>query len=224
MHDAGGVLARARQAQTDAGDQVVARAPFAQDARAAQQREGERRERGHVVEREVRVEDGQEGDRLDGGGEQADATSEQPRAGGIQQPQGDRRRAGRRRRARACRRSAGCSSKARRTPARPPYHDGEQVVQQIGEGGRVGEVVRVEAGVLEHRDGTRHEVVTLVGVVDVGQPLPHSPQAQREAAARVPAARPGQAQRRERRCAAADCWRGRCDCSAVRIHRVVGLV
>ena len=197
--DSGGVLAGARQAQTDAGDQVVARAPFAQDARTAEQRERERRERGHVVERQVRVEDGQEGDRLDGGGEQADATPEQPRAGGIQQPQGtDAEQGGGYARERVD--VGGVLLEGAQDPLSPAVPRVEQVVQQIGEGGRVCEVVRVEAAVLEHRDGARDEVVALVGVVDVGQPLLYAPQAQREAAAEHQR-EPGQAQRRERRCA-----------------------
>ncbi len=66
------LLAHARP-RPDARDQVVADAPFAQHARAAEQRQRERRERRHVVEREMGVEDGQEGDRLDRGSEQADA-------------------------------------------------------------------------------------------------------------------------------------------------------
>ena len=65
-------------------------APFAQHAGAAEQRQRQRRERGHVVEREVRVEDGQEGDRLDRRREQPDGAAEQPRAGQVEQPQRER--------------------------------------------------------------------------------------------------------------------------------------
>ncbi len=84
--DPGGVLAGTGESQSDAGEQVVADAPFSQYPGAAEQRERQRGERGHVVEREVRIEDGQEGDRLDCGGEQADGAVEQARAGRVEQP------------------------------------------------------------------------------------------------------------------------------------------
>ena len=100
---------------------------------------------GHVVEREVRVEDRQERDRQQRRGEQADAAVEQPRAGEVQQPHGERADDGGGDarddedlgRVRSRRRST--------TPARPPNHDREHDVQQVRVGGRVDEVVRVPA-------------------------------------------------------------------------------
>ncbi len=179
--DPGGVLARAGEPQADPRQQVVAQSSFAQHARAAEQRQGQRRERRHVVEREVRIEDGQERDRLDRRRQQADAAAEQARAGRIQQPQrgaaehgggdaGERVHLGRVVRERVHR------------PRRAAVGEREQEVQHVGERGRVFEVVGVEAVVFEHRDRARQEMVGLVGVVGVRQPLAHAPQAQHEAA------------------------------------------
>ena len=56
---------------------------------------------------------------------------------------------------------------------------GEDEPQQVGVGGRVGEVVGVPAE-REHPDRARHEVGVLVGVVGVGKALADAPQAQAE--------------------------------------------
>ncbi len=74
---------------------------------------------GSVVERQVAVEDGQERDRLDRGGEQAERPPEQTRAGQVQQPQRDRaeHRDGH---ARERVELSGCSANARTTPCGPP--------------------------------------------------------------------------------------------------------
>ncbi len=98
----------------------------------------------------MRVEDGQERDRLDRGREQADRAAEQARAGRIQKPQ--------RSHAEHC----GGDARKRVTPsrvlregvhraARASVGEREQEVQHIGERRRVGEVVRVEAVLFEHR-------------------------------------------------------------------------
>ncbi len=58
------LVAQARPSPTP-GEDVVAHPPASQHARAAQQRERQRSQRRHVVERQVRVEDRQEGDGLD---------------------------------------------------------------------------------------------------------------------------------------------------------------
>ena len=94
QHDAAGVLRRARQPEPDAGEQVVAQAPLAQHARGAPQRQGDRRQRRHVVERQVRVEDGEEGDRQQRRGQQARGAAEELGARQVQQPH--RQRADRR--------------------------------------------------------------------------------------------------------------------------------
>src|SRR4029077_5455661 len=86
--DPGRVLAGTGETEADARQQVVALAAFAQHAGGAEQRERQRRQRGYVVERQVRVEDGQEGDGLDRRREQPDRAAEQARTGRIQQPQG----------------------------------------------------------------------------------------------------------------------------------------
>ena len=64
-HDPRRVLGRTRQPETGARQQVVADAAFAQHPRRPQQRGGQRRQRGDVVEGQVGVEARQEGDRLD---------------------------------------------------------------------------------------------------------------------------------------------------------------
>ena len=61
-------------------------------------------------------------------------------------------------------------------------------MQQVREGGRVGEIVRVERALLEHFDRVRHEVLGLVGVVRIGKALPHAPQAQPDGSVNDPAA------------------------------------
>jgi hypothetical protein len=124
----------------------------------------------------VRVEDRQEGDGLDRRREQADAAAEQARTGRIQKPQ----RRGAEHGGGDARERVDVAGVQREglLHARPtPVEEGEQEVQQIGERRRVGEVVRVQV-VPEHRHRARHEMVGLVGVVNVGQPLPDAPQAQ----------------------------------------------
>ena len=143
QHDPAGVLRRARQAEPDAGHGVVAPPAEAQHARDAPQRQADRRQRRHVVERQVRVEDRQEGDR-----------------------EASRRRAARcggRPAARPARYSSQTATRpqqrgeharddqdlgrVRREGVRhalaPPEPDREHDVQQVRVGGRVDEVVRV---------------------------------------------------------------------------------
>ncbi len=169
-HDPAGVLARASQPQADAREQVVARASFAQDAGAAEQRERDRCERRHVVEREVRVEDRQERHRLDRRRQQADRAVEQPRARQVKQPQRQRpqHRSGD---TREREHALGVVLVGMDGAARAAVGDGQQSVQHVGERRRVGEVAGVERSVLEHFDCVREEVVGLVAVVRVGQPL-----------------------------------------------------
>ncbi len=178
--DPGRVLRRARQAQPDPGQRVVAHAAFAEHASAAEQRQRQRRERRHVVERQVRVEDRQERDRLDRRRQQAHGAAEQARARPVQQPQrehAERARGDARERVHLARVIREGVAHA----ARAAVGDREQVVQHVGEARRVGEVVRVQV-VPEHRHRVRHEVVGLVGVVRIRQPLSHAPQAQPEPA------------------------------------------
>ena len=178
QHDAGRVLARARQAKPDPRQQVVARAAFAQHSRTPQQRQRQRRQRGHVVKRQMRVEHRQERDPLDGRREQPDAATEQARPGHVQQPQRQRAEQGRRHSRERVHVRRVCRDRLL-DAGRPTVGDGEHVVQQVSVGGRVGEVVRVQA-VPEHRDRVRHEVIGLIRVVGVGQPLPDAPQSQPE--------------------------------------------
>ena len=178
QHDPRGVLARARETEACPGEQVIARAAFAQDACGAEQRQRQRRQGRHVVERQMRVEHRQERDRLERGGEQARAARQQPRAGHVQQPQRhDAEHRGRDPRQRVHLAGIGVERMQGALAAAVP--DREQDVQQIGERRRVGEVVRVQTA-FEHLHRTRHEVVGLVGVVHVGKPLPDAPQAQRQ--------------------------------------------
>ena len=180
-HDPRGVLARAREAEACAGEQVIARAAFAQDACGPEQRQRQRRQGRHVVERQVRVEHRQERDGLERGGEQAGAARQQARAGRVQQPQrGDAEHRRRDPRQRVHLAGIGVERVQRALAAAVPER--EQEVQQIGERGRVGEVVRVQAA-FEHLHRARDEVVGLVGVVHVGKPLPDAPQAQRQSPA-----------------------------------------
>ena len=96
QHDPARVLRRAGQAEPEAGPDVVPDPPVAQDARRAPQAEADAGQRRHVVERELGVEDRQEGDREDAGRQQPDAAVDEPRAGEVQQPDGDRAAAPRR--------------------------------------------------------------------------------------------------------------------------------
>ena len=160
------------------------------------------------------VEDRQERDRLDRRREQPDARGRTGARRSRTAATARACRAPRRRRARACRRRSGCSASAWRDAGAAAVGEREQVVQQVGEGRRVGEVVRVEVVLREHRDRPRHEMVGLVGVVDVGQPLANAPQAQAESRRGAPPRAPARPSRRgiPRRCP---------DRSAVAIDRVV---
>jgi hypothetical protein len=133
----------------------------------------------------MRVEDGQERDRLDRRREQADGTVEQPRARYVQQPQ--RRRAEQRGgHAGEGVDPGGVQRERADRPGCAPIPEREQEVQQVRERGRIREVVRVERPLLEHFDRVRHEMLGLVDVVRVGQPLPHTPQAQPQARRAAP--------------------------------------
>ncbi len=177
-HDPAGVLRRARQPEPDAGEQVVAQASLAQHAGGAPQREGDRRQRRHVVERQVGVEDGQEGAREQRRGQQADGAAEELGAGQVQQPHRERadRRGGQARDDEDLGRVGGERLRHARAPAEP---DVEDDVQQVRVRRRVDEVVRVPA-VAEEADRVGDEVRVLVGVVGERQPLLDAPHAQAE--------------------------------------------
>ena len=172
------VLGRARHAEREAGDRVAAVAVVAVDRRDAQQRQADRRQRRHVVERQVGVVHGQERDRQQRARDQARRPAQQAAPGPRQQR--DRARPEDRgddprglEHARAVGRH--------RLPHPGPAAEAqvEDDVQQVRVGGRVDEVARV-VGVPEHPDRARHEVGVLVGVVDVGQAVGDPPQAQHE--------------------------------------------
>ena len=177
-HDPAGVLRRARQPEPDAGEQVVAQASLAQHAGGAPQREGDRRQRRDVVERQVRVEDGQEGAREQRRGQQADGAAEELGAGQVQQPHRERadRRGGEARDDEDLGRVGGERLRHARAPAEP---DVEDDVQQVRVRRRVDEVVRVPA-VAEEADRVGDEMRVLVGVVGERQPLLDAPHAQAE--------------------------------------------
>ena len=177
--DPAGVLRRRRQPEPEAGDRVVAPAAVAEDAHRAPQRQAHRRERRGIVERELAVGHRQERDRHHGGGEQARAAVEQPRAGEVEQPHGER------------------AEDRRGEPGEHPDLGGvgrvvqvidgiasaepqlQQPGEHVGEGRRVAEVLRVQVAA-EHRDRVGHEMLGLVDVVDPRQAAAQSPHAQRE--------------------------------------------
>ena len=173
-----------------AGDRVAAVAVVAVDRRDAQQREADRRQRRHVVERQVRVVHGQERDRQQRARDQPGRAADQAAPGPRQQ------------RDRARPEDRGDDPRglehARAVGRHRLPHPGaaaeaqvEHDVQQVRVGGRVDEVARV-VGVPEHPDRARHEVGVLVGVVDVGQAVARSPtgaaRAPRRRSRRPPAA------------------------------------
>jgi hypothetical protein len=178
QHDPAGVLRRARQPEPDARHGVVAPAPEAQDAGDAPQRQAQRRERGHVVEREVRVEDRQEGDREDAGGEQSRAPVDQPGAGEVQQPDGHGAQQ-RREHPGDDPHLGGIGREGLRHALAPAEPDREDDVRQVRVGGRVDEVLRVPV-VPEEPDRAGDEVRVLVGVVGVGKAVLDAPDAQQE--------------------------------------------
>ena len=106
---------------------------------------------GSVVQRQMRIEDGQKRDRLDRGREQADAAIEQTRARRVQQPQRSVPSTPRRSHARACTRPAGERRTCAAPPTRPRTRRRRGRCSTIGERRWVGEVVRVQI-VSEHRD------------------------------------------------------------------------
>ena len=119
------------------------------------------------------VEDGQEGDRHDGGGHESHAAIKEARADEVDEPD--------RSCAEQCGQDAchgeGLAGVAREVcnciPAEEPK--GEDRVDEVREGGRVLEVVRVVA-ILEEADRPRDEMSAFVAVVDVGKAVADSPQ------------------------------------------------
>ena len=206
QHDPARVLRRAGQAQAQPGPDVIPEPPVAQDPRRAPQAEADAGQRGHVVERELGVEDRQERDREDAGRQQADAAVDEPRAGEVQQPDGDRaqHRGDRARDDPDLRRIGGEGVRDAGAAAVP---DAEHEVHEVRVGRRVDVVVGVPV-VAEQADRAGHEVRVLVGVVGVGQAVAVAPDAQQEgeqqqradrgAPDQPLAARPAQGQARRR--------------------------
>ena len=178
QRDPAGVLGRRGEADAEPGDHVVAPASPPEHPGDPVQRQGDGRQRRHVVERKVAVEDRQEGQTEDRRRQQPDGPVEEPRAGQVGEPYRGR-------------------AEHRRDDPRDHEHLGriggvgaddgvcapepqlEHDVQQVGIRGRVEEVVGVEI-VREEGDRPRNEMRRLVNVVAVGQTLPDSPQAQHE--------------------------------------------
>ena len=182
-HDPAGVLRGGGQAEPEAGDQVVAVAPEAQDSRGAPERQADRRQRRHVVERQVRVEDRQERDGEQPGRQDPHAAVEQALAGQVQQP--DRERPHDRRRDARDDEDLGGVGRVGlvdAVAAAEPHREDD--VQQVRVGRRVDEVVRVPA-VPEQADRLGDEVRVLIRVVGVGQPVLDPPDAQDERAERA---------------------------------------
>ena len=87
-HDSGRVLGGARQTEGGPGEQVVADPPFPEHPRGPEQRGRQRRQRGHVVQRQVGVEGRQERHRLDRRRQQPGRPPDQAGPDEVQQPQG----------------------------------------------------------------------------------------------------------------------------------------
>ena len=176
--DAPGVLRRRCDSQAEAGERVIAPARGAKDAGGGPQRELERDERRDVVERELGVEDRQEGDRHQRRGEQCDAPLEKTLRDEVEEPDGEHteQRGEDPREHPDLGRIHGERMRERRTAAEVQLEDDRQHVR---EGGRVVEIVGI-ALVAEQRDRVRHEVLVLVGVVDVGQAALDAPEAQQQ--------------------------------------------
>ena len=175
-HDPGRVLGGDGNAERRPGERVVGQAAVAVDAGDADQAQAQRRQRRHVVDRQVGVVDGQERDRQQRPRHESDAQVEQPPAGPDEKA--DRRRAEHgaqhaRQREHAARVGGeGVAERLAPAPARP-----EGDVEQVGEARRVDEVLGVQR-VAEHPDRARHEVRVLVGVEDVRQTVVDPPQPQ----------------------------------------------
>ena len=153
-------------------------APIPEDAGGGPEGQLDRDQRRHVVQRELGVEDRQERDRHQRRGQQRDAALEEALRDQVEEP--DREHA------------EHCGEHARDDPDLGRI-DGEGVGQrgpaaevdlvddrqQVGVGRRVIEIVGI-AVVGEQRDRMRHEVLVLVGVVDVGQAALDPPQTERQ--------------------------------------------
>ncbi len=180
-HDPGRVLGGARQTEARARQQVVAEPSFPEHPRGPEQRGRQRRQRGHVVQRQVRVEGRQERHRLDRRRQQPGRPPDQAGTDEVQQPQGER--------AEDRRGDAGQFVDRRRVvleaaddAAAAPVGDREQEVEHVREGRRVGEVVRVQRPLAEHPHRPRDEVIGFVDVEHEREPLAGAPQPQREPA------------------------------------------
>ena len=178
--DRRGVLRRHGGARGGAGEGEVPPASVAVDAGDAIEGERCRRERRRVVEREVRVEDGHEGDGDQRGAQEADAAvAEELRAREVGPPDRQRAQDGA---DDACDDVdlGGVGGVGPRGCIAAAEPDAEDEVEQVRVARRVDEVERVE-GVPEEPDRARDEVRVLVDVVGVGQALLDPPQAQAQA-------------------------------------------
>ena len=174
--DRPGVLGRRGQPDADPGQHVVAPGAVAQHPSHSVERERDRRERGDVVEREMAVEDRQEGQPEDRRAQQRDRLVEQALAGQVGQPH--------RHRPQYRGDDAGHQvhlggvrdvGPAGRVGASEPQLEDE--VQEVGVRGRVEKVLGVVV-MAEERDCPGDEMRRLVRVVAVGQPLLDPPEAQ----------------------------------------------
>jgi hypothetical protein len=158
---------------------VAAASPSpAQDRRGADQRDRRRRHRRHVVERDVGVEDGQEGDRHQQGRQQRDqhVVEEAPRG---EEDEGDRAGSDHRggeaggEEEIAAGREVDVLQRGAVTEDDPELGD-----QQIGERRRVHEVMRIERRSVEHPRRAAHVEPLLVGLVAEREPVLDPPEAQ----------------------------------------------
>ena len=179
-HDARRVLGRACEAEAHPGDQPVAPPAMGEHARAAPEREAERREHRHVVERQVRVEHGQERDREQRACEQAGAAVEEPPREQVREVHGER--AQQRGDDARDHEHLGRVERVRVRRVRPaavaePVDD----VQQVRVGRRVDEVVGIPR-VAEQAERLRDEVGVLVCVEREREPVLGAPEAQHQGA------------------------------------------
>jgi hypothetical protein len=179
--DAGGVLRGGRQPEAEPRDHVIAVAAEAQDPRGPVEGQRDRRQGRCVVEREMPVVDGQEGDRQQRARERARPPVLQ-QAGRGHRGQDDRGRAeGRGGGPRDLEGLRGIACERAHRGGAAPEPAPEHAVDEVGVGGRVDEVARVVV-VAEEPDRPRDEMRLLVDVVDQRQAAPESPEAQRERA------------------------------------------
>ena len=163
--------------------------PALVDEQGGDERHGQRHQGHGVVQRLLRIEDGQEGAGHQRRRHEADAPLVEAGPGPVDEAHAERAEQ-RHGEARGGEHGGGIDPEGVPEAARAEREAGveaqlEDAEQDVGEQRRVLEVLRVERAA-DHRYRARHEVLLLVGVVDVRQPVLERPDAQHERAQQDP--------------------------------------